>query len=281
MHTPVSELLRIVLLMHPRHRVLTPRALLGPPPWPREHGAWAMLSAPLAMGIALGGPRARHAPLVFALLFAYLALAALRERLRPLPSRDAAPPSGSRQQALRQRHSRWALIYAAATLACGAGLLVATPDLRLLALGGGAATVLQLALIRRGLDRSLPGSVLAIATLALACPAAYAVGRGVLDAQVWWTWGWTTCFFTGSLLFVRSLLRARGDARVAAASSAFHAAVSAIAALLGQPLVALAFALATARTLVLWRRRLRPALIGGIEAANALAFTVLVVLARR
>lgn len=241
-----------------------------------------MLSVPLAIGIALGGARVRHGALVFALLFAYLALAALREGLRRAPSRDSAQPAAApRQRALGRRHVRWALLYAAAAAACGTGLLLANPDLRLLALGGGAATALQLALLRHGLDRSLPASVLAIATLALACPAAYAVGRGVLDAEAWWSWWWTTCFFTGSLLFVRSLLRARADARIAASSSAYHAAASALAALVGQPLIALAFGLATARTLVLWRRRLRPALIGGIETANALVFTVLVVLARR
>lgn len=267
--------------MNDSRRAFTARAPFGHPPWPREHGAWAMLIVPLASGIALGGPRPRHLVLVLALLLGYLALAALRERLRRAPAAGSGTPRAPREFELQRRLTRWAALYGTGAAACGGLLLYATPALGPLALVGGAVAMLQLALVRRGLDRSLPGGVLAIAALALGAPAACVVARGRLDAAAWWSWCWSSCFFTGSLLFVRSLLRGRADARLATWSCAYHLALTAVASVLGQPLVALAFGLATARTVVLWRRRLRPAVIGAVEAGGALTFALLVVLALR
>lgn len=267
--------------MNDNRHACTTRARFGRPPWPREHGAWAMLIVPLAGGIALGGPRPRHLLLVLALLLGYLALAAVRERLRRAPAAGSGTPRAPRDLERQRRLTRWAALYGASAAACGGLLLYGTPALGPLALGGAAAAMLLLALVRRGLDRSLPSGVLTIATLALAAPAACLVARGHLDAAAWWSWCWSSCFFTGSLLFVRSLLRGRADARLAAWSCAYHLVLTAVAGALGQPLVALAFGLATARTVVLWRRRLRPALIGAVEAGSALTFALLVVLALR
>lgn len=267
--------------MNERKPIGNADATFGPPPWPREHGAWAMWVGPLACGIALGGARPGHALLALTLLLAYLALAALLEHQRHGTRREARQPPAAPWRGARRRLRRWAALYATGAAAGGATLALATPALGALALAALGVALVQLELVRRRLDRSLAGGLLGIASLALAAPAAYLVGQGHLDARAWSAWGWMAGCFAGSLLFVRSLLRARGRAGFALAGSGFHLALTALAALFGEPLIALALALATARTLLLWRQRLRPVVIGAVEATNALVFTVLVVLALR
>ena len=148
------------------------RPAFGPPPLPREHGAWAMLYLPLVLGVIVAWPvpLVPGSLLVASTTAAYLAQHAAGVLLR----RRGAPGTGV-----------WLALYGAVAVLSGAALI----------LGFGLRDLLWLALpslvllgwyarhrrnTRRQIDRSLRSQLASVAVLALTAPAAVIVARGQL-----------------------------------------------------------------------------------------------------
>lgn len=166
---------------------------------PREHGTWAMLGVPWAVGVGVaGGFGGADLLLLAALLAAFLAhvqvmqWARLGLALRPDPA------------ALLQARRLAALLGAAAALAASP-LLLTHRRVALLAFAGlgVALTAAGVALVRARRDRALAGQVLAALSLSLAAPAAYYVGRATVDARAVALWSVCALFFLGAVLYVR------------------------------------------------------------------------------
>jgi hypothetical protein len=257
------------------------------PPFPREHGAWAMLIAPLITGI--GAAR------IFNLDTLLLALCAFGFFLLRLPLMLAIK---SRALDTHAHALRWSAIYAAFTAAFGVLLLLSSRLEALVPLGamGGFILIIYLALAARRAEMSLLGEWLGIAGLALSAPAAYLVGTQVLDWTALGLYVLNVFYFGGTVVYVK--FKVREQPRTAPTnwveklwagrvSIAYHAIVfgwiGLFVALGWMPaFVSLAFILPLGKVLggVLTKpARLNIKRIGFIELGFTLAFLLIVVIA--
>ncbi|HEX5138814.1 MAG TPA: YwiC-like family protein [Planctomycetota bacterium] len=164
---------------------------------PREHGAWAMLLAAIALAWAL--PEVRGVPAAV-LTILFLLGFAIQEPLRVIVG-----GRGGLTAIL------WALAYAIPLLG-GAAWLVATYDVYLLvplAAAGILLTATDLALRKRGRHRNFLVRLIGGACLTLVLPATVAVAHKGMVSYAFAGWGLTLGYFVTRFISVR----ARNEAR--------------------------------------------------------------------
>ncbi|MDT0165885.1 YwiC-like family protein [Actinotalea sp. AC32] len=208
-----------------------PRRRRRGPGWvPKQHGAWAMLVAPPLVGAVTSGATWRHALLGVTWLVGYLAYDATALWLKA------------------RRRSRWwppVRAYGVTALALGAALLVTTPSL----VTWGAVYVpllcASLALSAARKDRSLANDAVTVVAAGVVGVVAYGLGRdaepatwlpGASSAEAWLPAGVLTAYFLGTVLYVKTMIRERGNRTVLAGSVAYHAALPVVAATAGPTL---------------------------------------------
>lgn len=203
-----------------------------------QHGAWPMATVPIIVGALMGGARWEHLALLAGWVAGFLFFNAASLWLR-------APHRARYRPALLT----WAGV------AVGFGLLLVVLAPRLLWWVPVFAPLVAVALVeawrRRG--RSLPSRLSAVIACGLTCAVAYDWATGLVRPEgAWrageaWPWrdaaaltgsapapstGWThawivtsllTAYFVGSVPYVRSLIRERGNRRWIAGSAAWHA----------------------------------------------------------
>ena len=208
-----------------------PRAQGLGPPWPREHGAWVMLLAPLATGLVAAAPAEPVGALALtgAALTGFLGANAAAVALRPRAPRAAGA---------------WGLAFLAAMLACSVPLLAGPGGAALLPLAAPVGVVgawhllVQRGPVRARLDRQAGGQLAAAAVLSLTGPAAWAVATGGLGLPALVTWLAFVLAFTSGILHVNMRLAAvglRGPAdaatrrRLGGAVAGFHGVLAGVA----------------------------------------------------
>lgn len=220
---------------------------------PPQHGAWAMLLVPYLAGLLTTGFTWVQLPLLIAWLGGYLAsyfaLLAIKTR----------------------RTSRFRpqlLTYGLATLATGTLVLAARPQLLafaplflvVLAVNGFFAS--------RHDDRALINGLVSTVAASLILPVV-----AVVNGENPWQTAQTTLiivlYFAGTVFFVKSCIRERGNRPLLAASIAYHAAALATATLLALP-YALPFTCYLARAIFFPRLTLSAKQIGMAEVAGSL-----------
>ncbi len=233
---------------------------------PRQHGAWALLAVPLALGVAAGHPRPAHVLLIAAAIAGYLAVATLQ-------SAAAARSSIARFQA-----SIW--VYGGIAAICAVVLAVANPPIVLAALVVVPSVAVAVLLGRARRSRELIGSLTQTAqAIVLAPVAAFLAGVGEPDllARVALV---AAVYLVGSVLVVRSVIRERGNAGFALSSVALHVVAIGVAALTLPVAYALLFAGLAARAAALpliqrqraaAGRTLKPVFVGLEELAAGIA----------
>ena len=183
---------------------------------PREHGAWAMLYVPMAVGaLVAGGFSWRVALIVLAQTFVFIAREPLLVWWRALA------------------------VYLAFAAVSGAPLVFVSRLLWLVPLGLVSALLLTVNAEQaaRREDRTLAGELLAIAGLTLTAPATYYAARGQWDGVAIWLWALCALFFASSVFYVKlrvaALNRRKGQERRRAISrcAVYHTFL--LAALLG------------------------------------------------
>jgi hypothetical protein len=190
---------------------------------PKEHGAWAMLYVPFALGSGVAGRTS------WALLWTWLAMTALffaRDTLWRL------------RQAHRRQHPttevRRALAAEAAVIIAAAALLILRSRLLgFLPLGAAAVLVLLFHLERatQREERSLAAELLAVGGFALAAPAAHYAARGAWQPQAVWLWLFSGLYFASSIFRVKLRVlgvqsqRRHAFVRLRRVAAAYHAAL--------------------------------------------------------
>lgn len=159
---------------------------------PREHGAWAVLAAPILVGFFAAGGGSPGILLSFSC--AALGGFCLRTPLQALLS--PAPPPEARA---------WLAGYALWAGAGAAGLLFGYGRWGLLAfaLPAGAALAFNL---RQNMSRkalSLANEIIGIAALCLGAPAAFYAARGEMSPQGWAAWLVCALYFLGPVFHVK------------------------------------------------------------------------------
>lgn len=197
---------------------------------PREHGSWAMLAAPAAVGWAAagGGPAGAGALFSAALLGAFL---------------SRTPVTALCSDARDARALRWLAAYGALGAAGLAGLLGVYErwGLLWLALPGAAVFVASLWFTLRRRAMTEPHELLGVAGLSLGAPGAAFAATGAWSADSLWLWALCALFFSGPVYHVKMLVagklasvpspapgaRERAE-RAAAQSAAYHLATAAL-----------------------------------------------------
>jgi hypothetical protein len=136
--------------------------------------------------------------------------------------------------------------------------------------------VVNLHYARSGRPRAWQSGLASATAACLMAPLSYAFAGGADTATAVALFVVTWLYFAGSVLYVKTMIRERGDRRFLTASVAFHVFAVAAAARVDQWL-ALPFALYLLRAVVMPRRLLRPAAIGALEIVNSIllvTFTV-------
>lgn len=227
---------------------------------PPQHGAWAMLLVPYLAALIEVGASWVQLPLLLAwvggYLLSYFALLAVKTRR----------PARVRAQLL---------VYGGVTAASGLTVLAAAPRLLLFAPVFAAVLAVNGFFARARHDRALANGLVSVLASALIVPVV-AVAGGESPWQVTGTFLVTLLYFTGSLLFVRTTIRARGDQRMLTVSLAFHSVALVAAALLALP-YALPFTGFLIRAAVVPRRALSPKQIGIVEIFSSLALLATVI----
>jgi hypothetical protein len=250
------------------------------PPIPREHGAWAMLVLPLALGLAAAERVTAAAALVPpASVLLFLA-------------RFAAMGGTRARRGIRDRLP-WTLLYLAASAAVLLGAVaLADPAARGAAIAVAAVTGLlgggNAALVLAGKGRGLPAEALAMAAVAATAPLIGVLSGAPLDARAGTAGGACLAYFASTVAYVRAH-RALGDparrGRAVAACTAAHAGVAiALAAVIlsGAAPAGLAVAFAPVFGRTGWGLARPPRSLGALgrrEIAVSAAFLVLAALA--
>lgn len=249
---------------------------------PKEHGAWAMLYVPFALGAVTavwhGGFHVVHTIL---LLVAVSAAFVGRESVVAWwRARRLGHPTA-----------------AAARDAVGLSLLAGATALPLfqrtrafvfLFLVGAVLYAIHLQQVRRQEVRTFLGEVLGIAALALAAPAAYVAGRGAWHPTGAWLWGLCVVYFTSSVFYVKlrvadlQVRRRAEQRRLRIGAMLYHSGLLAVLAVLAASgrlpsVTLLAFAPVVVRAgWAVWRgaRKLDLRRTGILEIVYALNFLV-------
>jgi hypothetical protein len=226
---------------------------------PPQHGAWAMLLVPWLAGVLTVGFRWLHVPLLGAwlsgYLFSYYLLQAVKTR-RP------------------HRVRRQLLVYATPTVLLGGLILALRPQLLWYAPAYAALFAVNVGYAVRRNERTLLNDLTSVAQSSLIIFVCATLAAAP-TARVWPAFLAVAAYFTGTVLYVKTMIRERGHAGYYRASVAYHLAILALATW-WRPPVAILFAMLLARAAVLPRLPMTPKQVGIIEiAASALVVVTL------
>lgn len=219
---------------------------------PPQHGAWAMLLLPYLAAVLTVGPGWVHLPLLGAWLAGYLlsyyALQAVKTR--------------------RPRRVRPQMVgYGLLTVVLGGLVVAARPQVLWFAPGYAALLAVNTWYAWRRRERALANDLASVAQSCLVVfLAAAVVGapvRTVVEVFVA-----VLLYLAGTVLYVKTMIRERGNAGYRRASIAYHLVALAVAAWLSAPLAAV-FALLLARAWLLAGRRVAPKYVGVLEMVTS------------
>ena len=208
----------------------------GISPWvPNQHGAWAMLISPAALGLIAGlvaWVRTDGSPLALlvflavlvAWFFGYFAFFAFGLAVK------------ARNPRRRSRYLKPVYVYGAVSLAGIAVALLLQPQLLWWALPFAPLVVIAVGETLRGRGRSTLSGVSTTVASALLYPALVGVGSGSVGAAAWAGMIFLAAYFSGTIPFVKSMIRERNNPRYLTGSICYH--VLAVFAMLGLVLLA-------------------------------------------
>lgn len=181
---------------------------------PKEHGAWAMVSVSLALGMLVA--RQVSARLIL-LGVSVMALFVARESL--------VTCWRARQRGRRVAEAEHlARFYLGVALVAGAPLVFWHRLWGLIPLGllAGILLLLNLRQAESLQDRTIVGEILAIMGLTLVAPAAYYVARGRWESTALWLWALSALYFTSSVFYVKLRVLSAGQRREEARRSVWR-----------------------------------------------------------
>ncbi|MFC3437375.1 YwiC-like family protein [Nocardia seriolae] len=222
---------------------------------PNQHGAWAMLAVPFLVGMWLGRPSWVHLPLLIAWLLGYMTAFHLEQylRLRHISRNPKAP----------RRHLRPLLTFGAALAVIGGALVIARPWLLVAAAAMAPFFAVNLWYAWRNDERALINGLVAVfPACGMLLVSLYSGGGDLAD-------GWRPAlacllYFAGTIFYVKTMIRERGNRDFYRISVGYHVIALAVAAFLN-PWLTIGFALFLVRAASLPGRSLRPGQVGAIE----------------
>lgn len=169
------------------------------PPIPHEHGAWAMLYAPLIIAVAILG---RYELSAWLFLLATTAIFLAHEPLAVLVKLNPKRPSSPQ---IFRESKQWFAIYAALAIITTVPLLVNYERWYLVPFGIVLIALLSahIALAAKREERTVGGEFLGVISLTFTAPGAYYVVTGKLDGFCLLLWALNIVYFTSSIFYVK------------------------------------------------------------------------------
>jgi hypothetical protein len=187
---------------------------------PQQHGAWAMLILPFLFGMFAARPGPLHLLLFAVWLLSYLSAYPLLQWIRT---------------GRRRAYQRPVLLYGSLLAAAGAALVAAEPGLARLAPLFAPLFLINVFYAKRNRERALVNDLAAVVQFSLIVFPAYAAGRGNDWGVAAELFGFSVLYFTGTVFYVKTIIREKGNANYYRLSVGYHLALLAAAALWHHP----------------------------------------------
>lgn len=230
---------------------------------PHEHGGWAMVCVPFAIGMMAGKPQGTHLFLFLAWLFLYLSSYPLLQSIKR--RRD------------RMHLVQWGAIYGSIAVLCLIPVLLRQPQL--LYFGPILLVLLMVNIwyVKQKSERSWFNDLCAILIFSLGGAAAYLLGGGGWNHMMLLIIVFNTLYFMGSVFFVKSVFRERTNKRWLACAKGYHVLLLIIPWLLGLPFMMMAYLFSGIRTFLFAGKALRPMKVGIIEIIGSVQYLLIAV----
>jgi len=228
---------------------------------PPQHGAWAMLAVPYLAGLLAAGYRWADAALAGAWLAGYLLSYYLFQSVK------------SRRPG---RYRAQLLLYAAVAAPLAALVVAARPQVLWYAPGYAALLAVNAWYAARRRERALLNDVASVLQSCLVVLVVATIA-GTVTAAALVAFLLCLAYFLGTVFYVKTMIRERGNPRYRRWSAWYHVAALGVVAATG-PWAAALFAWLLARAVVLPGRGLAPKRVGLIEMANCAALLAIVAL---
>ena len=175
---------------------------------PNQHGAWAMLVGPLLVGVLAGGIAAVHVPLALLWFLGYFAFFAAGLWLKARRKVRYRPP---------------VVVYSLACVPLATVVLLLEPGLAVWGLVLAPLLVVGLVLAAARKDRALLSGLVTTIAASLMTAVAYDAGDGTDWTRAWLLTATMAAYYVGTLLYVKTMIRERGNRGYVVASVTFHA----------------------------------------------------------
>lgn len=218
-----------------------------------------MLAGPFVVGVLRAGPEWHHILLLFTLVVGYLAFFATGLWLR---------------SSCKARYWPTVRAYSAMTAVLGLGVIAIRPDLLWWSFVFLPLLAISLWSSWRRTDRSLLNDGVTVLFASLIT----VVIVGADQPQAWVLAGLLVAYFAGTVLYVKSMIRNRGDRAMYLLSVGYHVVVC-VPALVAGPWIGLFFVVLAVRAASVprWWPRLTPAMLGVGEIGASAILTVLLI----
>lgn len=218
-----------------------------------------MLAGPLLVGVLASEPQWVHLPLTLLWFLGYFAFFATGLWLKSRRKPRYRPP---------------VLVYSAATVPFGVAVLLMRPDLLWWAPAFAPLLAVGLVLAAERKDRALLSGLATTLAASLMTPVAYDAGGGDDWIRAWLLTGVMAVYYVGTILYVKTMIREKGNHAYVVASIGYHAAASFAFAFVSW-WVAAVFALLTLRAALAPRTAMKPVHVGiGEIVLNTLVVVV-------
>jgi YwiC-like protein len=228
---------------------------------PPQHGAWPMLAVPFLGGLIAAGYRWTDLPLAGAWFAGYLASYFVFQALK------------TRRLS---RYRRQLLLYGGTAALLTAVVIVARPAVLWFAPAYGVLFAINAWYARQRQERALANDLAAVLQSCLIVPVVATVA-GKPAATALPVFVLCLAYFAGTVFYVKTMIRERGNRTYRAWSAGYHLIALAAAAWVS-PWAAGLFAWLLARAIVLPRLRWSPKRVGVVEIANCVALLAIAAL---
>lgn len=227
---------------------------------PNQHGAWAMLIAPVAVGALAGGPNPWH----LALLLCWLAAFCLNF-FASLSIKSRKP----------KRYARQLLAYAIAVAVFGIPLVVHDVNVLRMLVAAVPAFAVNIGFVLRRNERAWVNDVVGVALAGVVGFGAFLLGsKPDNDAHAFHAVLAVCLYFVGTVVYVKTLIRERGSKGWLQTSYAYHGVLLALTVAGGWWVAAVVASLLLARAIVVPGRGWTPKRVGLTEIIATLAVAI-------
>jgi hypothetical protein len=225
---------------------------------PNQHGAWAMLVIPFLFGMFASGSVWIHALLFCCWLLAYLFSYPFLQWVRTQKRIYVKP----------------ALVYAALLIPAATALILLNPGLARWGLLLLLPLIVNVYYARRNRERSLINDLAAVVLFSLMVFIAYDAGGGRDWTLAGELFAFSVLYFTGTVFYVKTIIRERNNIRFYRLSIAYHLALLVIAALMFPPALLLPLAVLLVRAIWSPKLKLNVKKTGVLEIAYSVMIAV-------